>query len=119
MSDSVKKYFENSDSTIPNRFSYNKGENVAKNGNILNECTKSVQDDVQKSHKKDEVVERVKRKFDQRSKVGIEKYGTTLYDSPDGFYTFLNHLAEEMMDGLLYLEKLKMQYGLGERDTKD
>ena len=68
---------------------------------------------------KDEVVERVKRKFDQRSKVGIEKYGTTLYDSPDGFYTFLNHLSEELMDSLLYIEKLKMQYGPGPRDSKD
>lgn len=119
MSDSVEKYFENSDSTIPNQFSYNKRENLAENGKVLDKGDKIIQDDVQKSHKKDEVVERVKRKFDQRSKVGIEKYGTTLYDSPDGFYTFLNHLAEEMMDGLLYIEKLKMQYGLGERDTKD
>jgi hypothetical protein len=45
----------------------------------------------------------------ERSRKGIDKYGTTLYDSPDGFYEFLNHLQEEMMDGALYIEKLKQQ----------
>ena len=40
---------------------------------------------------------------------GIQKYGTTLYDSPDGFYKFLNHLQEELMDGILYIEKIKQQ----------
>lgn len=55
----------------------------------------------------DSIVESVKDKFDRRSEVGIKKYGTTLYDSPDGFYSFLNHLSEELMDALLYIEKLK------------
>lgn len=59
--------------------------------------------------KTDKIVEDVIKRFKERSEAGIEKYGTTLYDSPDGFYTFLNHLAEEMMDGLLYIEKLKQQ----------
>lgn len=57
--------------------------------------------------KVDSIVESVKDKFDRRSEVGIKKYGTTLYDSPDGFYSFLNHLSEELMDALLYIEKLK------------
>ena len=56
---------------------------------------------------KDKIVEDVIDKFNQRSAEGIRKYNTTLYDSPDGFYTFLNHLQEEMMDGILYIEKLK------------
>ena len=57
--------------------------------------------------KDDKVVEDVKRIYDKRSKEGIDKYGTTLYDSPDGFYKFLNHLQEELMDATLYIEKLK------------
>jgi len=59
--------------------------------------------------KKDPIVQRVISIMELRSKVGIDKYGTTLYDSPDGFYQFLNHLQEELMDAILYIEKLKQQ----------
>jgi hypothetical protein len=59
--------------------------------------------------KKDPIVQRVISIIELRSKVGIDKYGTTLYDSPDGFYQFLNHLQEELMDAILYIEKLKSQ----------
>jgi len=59
--------------------------------------------------KKDPIVQRVISIMELRSKVGIDKYGTTLYDSPDGFYQFLNHLQEELLDAILYIEKLKQQ----------
>lgn len=58
---------------------------------------------------KDPIVEKVIDTMRARSRDGIIKYGTTLYDSPDGFYKFLNHLQEELMDGILYIEKLKQQ----------
>jgi hypothetical protein len=58
---------------------------------------------------KDPIVESVIQKMKARSRDGITKYGTTLYDSPDGFYKFLNHLQEELMDATLYIEKLKQQ----------
>lgn len=80
MSDSVTKYFENADST--------RGVDLRQT---------------------DKIVEDVVSRFKQRSEVGVQKYGTTLYDSPDGFYTFLNHLQEELMDATLYIEKLKQQ----------
>ena len=57
--------------------------------------------------KNDVIVERVKRKFDQRSVVGQNKYGTTLEENNKDDY--LNHLQEELMDAVLYIEKLKMQ----------
>jgi hypothetical protein len=57
--------------------------------------------------KTDKIVDNVIKRFKDRSTIGIEKYGTTLYDSPDGFYKFLNHAQEEAMDFILYLEKLK------------
>jgi hypothetical protein len=54
---------------------------------------------------KDPIVEQVKEMFDKRSEVGIKKYGTTLHDNnTDDFYA---HLQEELMDGILYLQKLK------------
>jgi hypothetical protein len=53
----------------------------------------------------DPIVEQVKEMFDKRSEVGIKKYGTTLHDNnTDDFYA---HLQEELMDGILYLQKLK------------
>ena len=60
---------------------------------------------------KDPIVEDVIRTMRARSRDGIIKYNTTLYDSPDGFYKFLNHLQEELMDAILYLEKLEKIYG--------
>lgn len=57
--------------------------------------------------KEDKIVSNVIDLYRKRSKEGIDKYGTTLYDSPDGFYKFLNHLQEELMDATLYIEKLK------------
>lgn len=57
--------------------------------------------------KKDPIVKQVTDKFKARSKVGIEKYGTTLEENNTD--DFLTHLEEEMMDSLLYIQKLKSQ----------
>lgn len=57
--------------------------------------------------KKDPIVEMVISKMRERSAKGIEKYGTTLQDSPDGFYKWIQHAQEEAMDFILYLEKIK------------
>ncbi len=54
---------------------------------------------------KDKVVEDLKKEFDQRSQVGITKYGTTLQDNNTD--DFLQHLKEELMDALLYIQKLQ------------
>lgn len=56
---------------------------------------------------RDPVVERVVDKFVSRSNVGFEKYGITLQDDKSDLFTWLNHLQEEMMDAVLYLQKLK------------
>lgn len=59
---------------------------------------------------RDPVVERVCRKFTDRSDVGYEKYGITLEDDPSEMLTWLNHLQEELMDAVLYLQKAKEKY---------
>lgn len=86
MSDSIKKWFEMNEDrwTADSTYSHN---------------------DI----KKDPIVEDVINIMRARSRDGILKYGTTLHDSPDGFYKFLNHLQEELMDATLYIEKLKQQ----------
>lgn len=60
-----------------------------------------------KEEKKDPIVESVVNKFIQRSKVGIEKYGTTLNDNNTD--CFLEHTQLELMDAVNYIEKLKTQ----------
>ena len=53
----------------------------------------------------DPIVKQVTDKFLQRSEVGIKKYGTTLHENNTD--DFFNHLQEELMDAILYLQKLK------------
>lgn len=58
---------------------------------------------------KDPIVQSVIDKFQERSDVGIEKYGTTLQDNQLSRLEWLTHLQEELMDATLYLEKLKTE----------
>lgn len=53
----------------------------------------------------DAIVQSVINKFNDRSLLGQRKYGTTL--SENNTDDFLNHLHEELMDAVLYIEKLK------------
>lgn len=59
---------------------------------------------------RDPVVERVVEKFVDRSDVGYKKYGVTLEDDPSEMFEWLNHLQEELMDAVLYLQKAKEEY---------
>ena len=59
---------------------------------------------------RDPVVERVVNKFVSRSDVGYKKYGVTLEDDPSDMFEWLNHLQEELMDAVLYLQKAKEVY---------
>lgn len=56
---------------------------------------------------KDSVVESVVKKFQDRSRVGIEKYGTTLDRKDIDFDGWADHMQMELMDGILYLERLR------------
>jgi len=60
-----------------------------------------------KEPKQDRFVQQIKEKFEQRSQVGIKKYGTTLERDDLNTEDWLTHLGEELMDALLYLEVLK------------
>ena len=59
---------------------------------------------------RDPVVERVVDKFVDRSDVGYKKYGVTLDKDPSEMLEWLNHLQEELMDAILYLQKAKEKY---------
>jgi hypothetical protein len=55
----------------------------------------------------DSVVKQVVDNFNERSRVGIEKYGTTLDRDDLSLVQWLTHLQEELMDATLYIQKLK------------
>jgi hypothetical protein len=57
----------------------------------------------------DPIVAAVIRKMYQRSQVGIKKYGTTMERDDLSYAEWLTHLQEELMDSIIYLEKLKTQ----------
>jgi len=55
----------------------------------------------------DSVVNAIVDKFLQRSNLGIQKYGTTLDRKDLDMMAWIVHVQEELMDAILYLEKLK------------
>ena len=55
---------------------------------------------------KDSIVESVVKQFKERSEVGITKYGTTLDRKDLSTLEWMIHFREELMDGLLYLERV-------------
>ena len=93
MSDSVEKYHEMMEA------GYNRFEMRKASGDIRIGINHPV--------KKDKYVESIKDKFDQRSQVGIKKYGTTLERGDLNTEDWLTHLEEELMDALLYIQVLK------------
>jgi len=54
----------------------------------------------------DKIVKRVLDKYAERSRVGIEKYGTTLERNDLTPEQWITHLQEELMDATLYIERL-------------
>lgn len=62
-----------------------------------------------KREKQDLIVKSVIEKYQVRSEVGQEKYGTTLERSDLNYIQWIQHLQEELMDATLYLEKLKSE----------
>ena len=61
---------------------------------------------------RDPVVERVVNKFISRSDIGYKKYGVTLDQDNSNMNEWLNHLQEELMDAVLYLQKAKEVYAV-------
>jgi len=54
----------------------------------------------------DSIVDSVVQKFTERSRLGQVKYGKTLDRGDLTVHEWITHAQEELMDGILYLEKL-------------
>ena len=58
---------------------------------------------------RDKIIQRVISKITSRSDVGFKKYGVTMYDDNETTLDgWLNHLQEELMDAVNYIEKTRM-----------
>ena len=64
----------------------------------------------------DSVVTAVIEKFKSRARVGKEKYGTDLDRKDLKVGDWIQHAQEELMDGILYLEKLKHELNCCKQD---
>lgn len=59
----------------------------------------------------DSIVRTIIEKFAKRAEMGRQKYGTDLDRTDLPVLEWINHAQEELMDGILYLEKLKKILG--------
>lgn len=66
----------------------------------------------------DSIVAAVIKKFQERSDLGQKKYGTTLDRTDLKTLDWIQHAQEELMDGILYLEKLKQSFNHPPSDTQ-
>lgn len=57
----------------------------------------------------DSVVQSINKKFVARAEVGYAKYGNTMDRDDLTTDEWINHAMEEMMDMLLYMEKLRIE----------
>ena len=58
----------------------------------------------------DPIVRAVTNRFHARSAEGIVSYGCTMADNPAPTLEWINHAQEELMDAILYLERLKVDF---------
>lgn len=62
----------------------------------------------------DSVVDSILNKFVDRAEMGFTKYNNTLDRKDLSKLEWINHAQEELMDGILYLERLKHEIQNGE-----
>jgi hypothetical protein len=55
----------------------------------------------------DSVVDAILNKFVDRAEMGFKKYSNTLDRKDLSKLEWINHAQEELMDGILYLQRLK------------
>jgi hypothetical protein len=62
---------------------------------------------MQSNQELDSIVESVVMKYKERANLGLTKYGTNLDRTDLNVKDWTEHLQQELMDAVLYLEKLK------------
>ena len=57
----------------------------------------------------DSIVDTILNQFVDRAEMGFKKYNNTLDRKDLSKVEWINHAQEELMDGILYLERLKQE----------
>jgi hypothetical protein len=63
----------------------------------------------------DRIVLNVIKKFEKRADEGLKKYGVTLERTDLTTLDWIEHAQDELMDGILYLERLKQNFKVMEK----
>lgn len=58
----------------------------------------------------DKNVQQVIKKFEDRAEFGLKKYGVTTERTDIDFIGWVNHLQDELMDAIVYAERLKGEF---------
>jgi hypothetical protein len=65
---------------------------------------------MQSSFQPDSIVQAIVDKFILRAQMGKEKYGTDMDRNDLSTNQWIEHAQDELMDGIIYLEKLKQDF---------
>lgn len=68
-------------------------------------------DELNPKFEPDSIVKTVIKRFETRAEFGFKKYGTTLDRTDLSILDWIQHVQDELHDGILYLEKLKQTLG--------
>ena len=82
---------------------------MSQNEDTMNEDTMNEDKMNEGTTNEDTVVAAVIRSFQERSRAGQLKYGTTLDRTDLSPQQWAQHMQEELMDAILYLERLKRE----------
>lgn len=62
--------------------------------------------------------DKVCKKIQERAKIGKSKYGVTMERDDLSFNEWMTHLQEELMDAIVYIEKLREENDRPEKSRK-
>ena len=66
----------------------------------------------------DSIVQSVIEQFKTRSKMGEKKYGVNMDRGDLSHQEWITHMKEELMDAIIYLEKIEKLYGQKTSNTQ-
>ena len=66
----------------------------------------------------DSIVKSVIKQFTEQAEFGEKKYGVNMDRDDLKFHEWVTHMKEELMDAILYLEKLEKLYGKETSNTQ-
>lgn len=70
------------------------------------------------NYKPDGIIQSVISQFLQRGEIGLTKYGTTLDRTDLNMEDWIEHMKQELMDSILYLERIKKEIILQQNKIK-